>query len=517
MRIRQTFWTNNITDLKTLSKGWINVNYFLMSWTLSALQLRKYYDNVKLVTDDFGEELLINVLKLPYTEVSLAMNNYQWKEFDNLWGLRKIYSCTTEKFPFINVDGDAFLFKPLPSRIIKGELISQNQELEFDFYQLGLKNFIRNFKTLPKHFLPPHGKVIAHNSGIVGGNNFQFFTKLFNEVLHFCKSNVKALKNDLDPTFSLLIEQYYYARLADHYNISIESLHDPVYRNQYTNLVKFHLMPFSPPILHVMAAYKNNEWVCQQMVRRLELNFPDFYSEVMTKVDQLTRRLVINEKQDLENHSVFFRTERAMQILYNRKYKIGSYQDLEVILKIKEKYRTTIDQKRRIIDVFRFERDLNDFQKRKVDYKTIRKTQLRTIQHIDDFGLSSNSDKLFNISNNCHFKYSRWDWSKNPDIESKLNPTDDPIHANLITEPNDHYFLFIVNPGNGFLKEYKLNSIGALLIQELQNHPRSLEGLYDALISKLEIYHKSLPNSKNKLKEKILKTLCFLIYLGAIV
>ena len=45
----------------------------MMSWVLSCLSLRNYYDDVELYTDKLGYELLIEKLRLPYTYVHVGM------------------------------------------------------------------------------------------------------------------------------------------------------------------------------------------------------------------------------------------------------------------------------------------------------------------------------------------------------------------------------------------------------------------------------------------------------------
>lgn len=83
MKIIQSFWTGKNNDLEH-SYGWLSNKYHYMSWILSCNQLRKYYDEVELFTDSLGYTILIEKLKLPYTNVHVVLdelNNYH----NNLW------------------------------------------------------------------------------------------------------------------------------------------------------------------------------------------------------------------------------------------------------------------------------------------------------------------------------------------------------------------------------------------------------------------------------------------------
>jgi hypothetical protein len=104
----QTFWIN---DEKHLHGGWLNTKFHLLGWGLSALSFSKFFQNLELITDALGKDILIDQLQLPYTSVSLAQENFQPAN-DKIWVLRKIYSYSLQNEPFLHVDGDAFLFSP---------------------------------------------------------------------------------------------------------------------------------------------------------------------------------------------------------------------------------------------------------------------------------------------------------------------------------------------------------------------------------------------------------------------
>ena len=95
MKIVQSFWTKPFLSGgkgmagTRLNGGWPEKKFNYFSWALSCLQLRKYYDNVQLVTDDLGKELLIEKMQLPYSSVTTDLNQLD-KYNANLWALGKI-------------------------------------------------------------------------------------------------------------------------------------------------------------------------------------------------------------------------------------------------------------------------------------------------------------------------------------------------------------------------------------------------------------------------------------------
>ena len=80
-KIIYSFYTKNNTINDYL--GYINKETAYSIWTLSVLQSLKFFKKVELETDDFGYEILIKNLKLPFTKVTLNLNKIPEK-FENI-------------------------------------------------------------------------------------------------------------------------------------------------------------------------------------------------------------------------------------------------------------------------------------------------------------------------------------------------------------------------------------------------------------------------------------------------
>lgn len=89
MRIVQSFWSCNQNHLLQLKAGWVAPEYNLMSWALSCLQLKQYYKYVTLYADTVSAKLLIDTLKLPYSEVICDLDELN-EYHPQLWALPKI-------------------------------------------------------------------------------------------------------------------------------------------------------------------------------------------------------------------------------------------------------------------------------------------------------------------------------------------------------------------------------------------------------------------------------------------
>ena len=183
MKIVQSLWVKpslkkenfNISDRN--KGGWVDKKYNYMSWALSCLQFKKYYNNVELVTDSIGYELLIEKIGLPYSKVDIELdqlNNYH----PDLWALGKIQAYSIQNEPFIHADGDVFIFKKFEESFEKSPLIAQNLETEFSYYYEIFKNIEENFDYIPQVLIESktiNGGIIGVNAGLLGGSDFCFF------------------------------------------------------------------------------------------------------------------------------------------------------------------------------------------------------------------------------------------------------------------------------------------------------------------------------------------------------
>src|SRR5258708_5051285 len=123
-----------------LNGGFKNKYYFLLSATLSFFSFKKNVPNAKfkLVTDDIGASMLIDELGLPYDEVDLKLNDV--KAESDIWSVGKLHAFQQNE-PFLHVDFDAYLFKPISKEILNGKIVVCNSEENYRIYNNILSEF----------------------------------------------------------------------------------------------------------------------------------------------------------------------------------------------------------------------------------------------------------------------------------------------------------------------------------------------------------------------------------------
>jgi hypothetical protein len=183
-KIVQSYWSKAYKN--SPNSGWEFKGTHYMSWALSCLQLKQFYDEVELVTDSEGAELLINKLHLPYTSCKTILDKL-YNENPALWALGKIAAYEEQQDPFIHVDGDIYIWNHFPRRIEESGIVAQNIERNYPF---GIK-LLEEMKE--KHFSfplqPSLGDMCETNMGIIGGNDLYFFKDYCSLVYKFLDLN----------------------------------------------------------------------------------------------------------------------------------------------------------------------------------------------------------------------------------------------------------------------------------------------------------------------------------------
>ena len=223
--------------------------------------------------------MLVDKLCLDYDFYNTALHNYTDGNI-NLWVLKKIYSYSLQKEPFINVDSDAFIFKKLSTKLLSASLIAQNVEFGHHYYIKSLRE-IQTFPYIPEFLMNSQiENLSAVNAGIIGGNNTSYFKDFLVFVEKFIYNNSTYLNNIDLHSFNIFLEQMMFKQYADHLKIPVDTVLwrqigplDDYNVNNYVNL------PHNVEYAHVMN-YKSNPSICEQIVQRLWLEAPHLYERV---------------------------------------------------------------------------------------------------------------------------------------------------------------------------------------------------------------------------------------------
>ena len=184
----------------------------LAFWTLANALARKHYGEVHLITDSPGA-LVLDSLQWASVDRSLDMLP---TELANIWSLGKIraYGIASRRFRrFVHIDGDVFLWNPLPEWLVSSAAFSQHPETIEHFYDLSA---LGQFPILPTaaKVRPVH----APNMGIAGGTDADFWERYSNICCQWVchPANRPIWLAQRQWWGAILAEQWFLAALSQH-------------------------------------------------------------------------------------------------------------------------------------------------------------------------------------------------------------------------------------------------------------------------------------------------------------
>lgn len=254
----------------------------LLMWVLSFHKIKGMFHKVILVTDDAGNELLINKLKLPFTQVLIELNDFVPKEVRHIWALGKIKAYSLMQDPFLHVDSDVFLMNPVPHRITGADMCAQSTDAfegkESDTYKLS--EFLDKNIIFPDYYWMQALSRNVHrppNCGIFGGENTELINEYATGVLSLVSNPQNILQNCNGTRWSVLLEQYGAFVYAASRGIKIETLlssasEEEAVKNGYVHLhgeAKFN--PYALERLHCIVRTEYLEYYarCEQVFEKI--------------------------------------------------------------------------------------------------------------------------------------------------------------------------------------------------------------------------------------------------------
>jgi len=288
MKIVQTFWSKPAkgNSLMDISAGWISPEYHWMSWALSCMQAKKFYEHIELVTDERGKEILINRLGLPYSSVNTSLEPALDPYPAELWSLAKIFSYQIQQQPLIHLDGDVFIWKPFSEAFCTSGLLAQNLEVDIPYYASMLRDINKRLKYVPGPFVFAENDqpVYASNTGIFGGSNIVFIKEYCRQAFEFVDRNLHDIVHFPDvkrPLLNFVFEQYLlFCLAAEKKQEIVYFMEEPVTDAAYRNYARLLDIP-QVPLVHPVGAYKMRPFTCAQLAKRLRKEYPDHYYRII--------------------------------------------------------------------------------------------------------------------------------------------------------------------------------------------------------------------------------------------
>ena len=296
LKIVQSFWSaptlaksgskkseEIVEILERKTGGWLDKKYNYISWALSCLTFRKHYSEVELITDNRGKQLLIDRLGLPYTNVIVSLDKLNHQHL-GLWATAKLHAYKVQKKPFIHADSDIFIWERFSDEIETASLVSQNQEVNFEGYNIIWKQVLNHCKYIPSYLVQDYSKdniVRACNAGIFGGSDIDFLHAFVNEAQLFISNNESVFSKIDVGHFGLIYEQYLFSCFARANNKSVTYLLEGV-NESYSKLVNFKDIEIGNRYIHTAGNLKSQSDIYLNMESRLLLEYPAYYYKIVS-------------------------------------------------------------------------------------------------------------------------------------------------------------------------------------------------------------------------------------------
>lgn len=284
MNIVQSFWTAPDTyknggylPVYKMATGWRSPKHHFMAWALSCLSLKKFHKKVILHTDSYGKWILCDLLKLPYDEVVVSLDEIE--HMSNFWAYGKIWTYALQKEPFVHVDGDIFVNSPILTNE-KTDLIIQNEENNLKYYQEPLAEIKNNFVGIPQELLE-HCKnsITAYNCGFMGGYNLDLLKNYASRVIEFISQNASFSPQT---NVAVIYEQTLLRAFSDKQNAKVKVLlhsgSDTAFYQDVGDVWGF--LKGEKTFIHALGYWKKSEIICRFIENQLMLHYPKYYYRI---------------------------------------------------------------------------------------------------------------------------------------------------------------------------------------------------------------------------------------------
>jgi hypothetical protein len=274
---------------------WLSPEHHLCSWVLSVQTARQHFSSTALFTDKAGAHLLVDQLGLEFDEVSTeldALARYDAK----CWALGKVWTYRAQTEPFVHVDSDAFLWKPLPKSLTSAAVLAQFPDefiLGASYYQP--EEFEQSLCAAGEIWLPAEWvwyrsskKAQRGDScGIFGGNRIDFIQHYANQGIRLIEhpDNRKGLPMLAAKTErNLLFEQYLLAACIDYHRQHRDSpFHDIEISYLFDSLNSAFDEDQAQQVgyTHLVASAKRNPDLALRLESRVKRDYPDYYERCL--------------------------------------------------------------------------------------------------------------------------------------------------------------------------------------------------------------------------------------------
>jgi hypothetical protein len=173
---RAVFSYFNAEESFTNKAGFNSFSDFLYTMALATDLAGRHFKEVEIVTNSWGQ-MVLKFAGIQATEYSTALNSIKgisrW-----FWAYGKLVAYTQQTKPFVHLDNDVFLWRPLPDRILNAQLCFQSKETMsmpiYNWYNV-LRPCWDKAAIQPQPIKNNSVTDFVYNCGICGGHDLEFF------------------------------------------------------------------------------------------------------------------------------------------------------------------------------------------------------------------------------------------------------------------------------------------------------------------------------------------------------
>ncbi len=298
VEIRRSLWSLwTKPAMSSEAARWASERHHLYAWALSFERARQHFPDTALVTDARGKRWLVDMLGLPFDEVSTELDALD-DAHPRFWALGKLYAYRAQRAPFVHVDNDVFLWQRLPPALERAPLLAQNPEYfepwtRVSYYQ---PDRIDELLVGPDAWLPEAWRWYARRPGfrtaaccgIFGGCDTEFIRAYAEQAIRMVEhpgnrsgwADFLGIR-ELDP--NVHVEQYLLsACIAWHGEGPGPDW--PGLEIRY--LFETHWGAFDPDqaarvgYTHLIGGAKRNEQLMERLERRVQTEYPHYYERI---------------------------------------------------------------------------------------------------------------------------------------------------------------------------------------------------------------------------------------------
>jgi hypothetical protein len=289
MRAVWSFWSKPFHAYK--GSIWGQPLQHMLAWGLSLHTARAHYPETVLITDTPGKRLLVDQLGLSFTEVSTELDRLKDVSID-WWAIGKLVAYSLQDRPFLHIDSDVFLWKPLPAHLESAPVIAQAPEHFYSADQLSRPQQME--QLFADHNLPlpvewewvrsrdPH-HMRQENCGVLGGSDtafLRYYANLGIDLATNPKHQSAWMNSTNKESYNWLLEQFLLAACIDYHRFHPDSPHRGI---SIKYLFSSFEQGFDPNeaaragFTHLLGGSKSHSAIVKRLEARIRRDDPAYY------------------------------------------------------------------------------------------------------------------------------------------------------------------------------------------------------------------------------------------------